>query len=59
MQADTAARSRLNGDTPCSLRNSHLTSAAIFAYTGQPPVRSAVQLLLHGSRGDPMILKRR
>jgi hypothetical protein len=59
MQADAAADSRQNGDTPRSLRNLHLISAAIFAYTGQPPARSALPLLLHGSRGDPMILKRR
>jgi hypothetical protein len=58
MQADAAADSRQNGDTPRSLRNLHLISAAIFTYTGQPPARSAVELLLHGSRGDPMILKR-
>jgi hypothetical protein len=37
MQADTAAR---------RLRNLHLISAAIFAYTGRPPESSALQLLL-------------
>jgi hypothetical protein len=46
MQADTAAHNQQNGDTPRSQRNLNLISAAIFAYTGKPPTRSEVQLLL-------------
>jgi hypothetical protein len=45
MQADTAAR-RQNGDTPRSQRNLNLISAAIFAYTGKPPARSELLVLL-------------
>jgi hypothetical protein len=41
MQADTAANRRQNGDTARSLRNLHLISGAIFAYTGQRPARTS------------------
>jgi hypothetical protein len=43
MQADTLAYRQQHGDIPRSLQ---LISAAIFAYTGQAPARSAVLVLL-------------
>jgi hypothetical protein len=53
MQADTAAQRRQNGDTPRSLRNLHLISAAIFAYTGKPPNQGMLRLLLASQPKQP------